>query len=300
MRPQPSFGRHTVLAVVGAIALTGCTDLSAVQNISQGLRTASSSWTDVHGEFAASCERRTEVAFVETGGCTGEELASEGLASANKVLFSYFTALKDVSAEQSFSVQDGLTDLTTSVGAIPGVSEAEVKAVSGLAGTIMRLALRSRREKTLRLLIDEGGNDAVHVIELLERTVPSRLGLSLDMERTQLTSSFVGYVYQNGSQVRPADKLCEDGPRVRDFQDRGTSYLLAMEYCDRLGAVDARDAALEDYSKSLASAKASLTELMSSNARLGAKDLAQDLYANGKDLADAVGKVETAFAGGDK
>lgn len=148
---------------LSAVLLAGCTNLGAVADISGRLTQASTVWDEVGGDFARSCERERTLNPMIVD-CEAEKRASAGLAAANAVLTDYFEALGAAANESSFTVEPGLEQAAASVGSIPGVDGAQVKAVAGLFGLLARLATESVRERTLRELIGEGGPAAQTVV----------------------------------------------------------------------------------------------------------------------------------------
>jgi hypothetical protein len=290
---------RVALALPLILALGGCTDLAAVSMLSTKLVTASASWDAVGGELKASCERQQQFNPALTS-CDTEAAASAGLVALNTVLTQYFTALGDAANTKSFTVQPGIDALAKSAGAIPGINAAEVSATSGLASLLIRLGTEAAREKTLRALIDEGAPLSKQLLTALDRTVPQSLQTALGAERDQMTAAFAIYIQQGGDRMGtdPA-AMCAKGPRAADFH-AGANFMLALEYCQRVGALQAKLDSVGAYRKSLASAQAALDELASSKTQLGAQALITKLGQIGKDLDTNIKAVAKAFGGGAK
>jgi hypothetical protein len=292
--------RSAPLAICAA--LSGCTDLAAVRSISSQLQGATASWNDVSGEFLNSCQREQRL-NPALSDCAVEKQASDGLVAMNNLLADYFKTLGLAAADSSFSIQQGITDASTSAAKIPGISATQVAAVSGLFGTLSALVGRALREKVLRDLIDNGAPHARTVVGALDTLVVENLRTRLASERTQLGSIFFAKILlaQSQSQESAAersavagsmDDLCK-GTTATALS--GTRYLLALEYCRRTDILDKRVAALEDYRNSLATADKALVALQSNKTKLKGKALFGELFAVGQDLAEKITAVRDAF-----
>lgn len=273
-------------------ALPGCTDLRAVGDISLRLKAASASWNDVGNEITASCERERTI-NPALSDCDLENKASSGLAGANAVLANYFRALGDAANESNFTIQPGLDSTTTSVANIPGINQDQVKAASGIFSLLAHLTTEKLRENTLRDLISHGAPPTQIVVRGLDDLVVPRLTRRLDTEKFQLTAQFSRWIGAQGDRVGPDPSSFCSGSGAAQFS--GTGYLLVLEYCRRLGVIDARAKALLDYQTSLHQADQALAELQSSKTKLKSKALAQQLYKVGVDLDTKVAAVRKAF-----
>lgn len=275
-----------------ALALSSCTSLDAVRDISTRLSSASGAWNDVGGDIYASCQRESGVNPVLVD-CNLEKDASTGVAGANAVLANYFKALMDTANESNFTIQPGLDQASAFAAKIPGINADQVKAVSGLFGLLTKLATGALREATLRRLIEDGGPSAQTVVRGMDGLVVPRLARELDTERFQLTGQFGRLILAQKDPVGPDPMALCSGPAASKFS--GTGYLLTLEYCRRLALLDKRVKALSDYQASLGAADKALTELQSSKTKLTTKDLAQRLYEIGADLDEKIGAVRKAF-----
>ena len=282
-----------IAIAASVLALAGCTDLSAVRDISSRLTVASKNWNDVSGDIAASCEReRTLNPFLTD--CVEQVKASTGLVAADDVLGGYFKALSSAATESNFSLQPGLDAATGSVSGIPGIDQGQVKAVSGLIGLLVKLAAEKMREDTLKELIGDGAPAAQQILDgLLRQIVVPRLRSRLDAEQSNLSGYFVTAIGRLGDPVGLDLPAVCSGSLASKFSSSG--FLLTREYCKRLAVLTVRRSALEDYDASLASASTALTELQSSKTKLKAKALAQKLYAIGTELDEKVAAVRKAF-----
>ncbi len=281
-----------LLTGVCALALSACTSLSAVSDVSTRLKSASATWNDVGSEFAASCKREATL-NPALADCALEREASSGLAAANGVLGNYFAALANAANEANFTVKPGLDAAASSVAKIPEINADQVTAVSGLVGLLVNLATNAMRERTLHDLIERGGPAAQTIVRGMDSLVVPRLGRRLDTERLQLSGQFGRLILAQRDRAGPDPSALCTGPSASRFS--GTGFLLTLEYCRRLAVLDERAKALADYQASLVVADKALTELQSSKSRLKAKDLAQRLYAIGSDLDDKVSAVRKAF-----
>lgn len=274
------------------LVLAGCTDLAAVRDISSRLTVASNDWNDVGRDIAGSCQRELTLNPMIKD-CELAQTASKGLVDADEVLHDYFKALMAAATETNFTVQPGLDKATTSVAAIPGIDKAQVTAVSGLVGLLVRLSLEKMREDTLRALIGEGGPAAQTVVEGFSQLVVPSLKSRLGSEKVQLTGYFARAILTQGDRVGSDPEALCSGSAASKFS--GTGLLLTLEYCERLAIVQKREKALDDYDASLKAASKALAELQSSKTDLKAKALAQKLYAIGSELDDKVAAVRKAF-----
>lgn len=284
--------KHIAIAA-SVLALAGCTDLTAVRDISSRLTVASKNWNDVSGDIAGSCERELTLnpRLID---CVNEVKASAGLVAANGVLGSFFEALFSAATESNFSVQPGLDAATDSVSAIPGIDQGQVTAVSGLIGLLVKLAAEKMREDTLKGLIGDGAPPAQQILDgLLRKIVVPRLKSRLDAEQSNVSSYFVTAISLSGDSIGPDLPAICSGSVASKFSSSG--FLLTLEYCKRTAVLTERRRALEDYDSSLASASKALTELQSSKTKLKAKALAQKLYAIGTELDEKVAAVRKAF-----
>jgi len=276
-----------------ATLVSGCADMSAVRDISARLTKATSSWNDVGNEIAGSCLRETSLNPMLSS-CEAERRSTEGVVAANKVLNAYFKALTDAANDSNFTIQPGLEAATKSIAAIPDIKKERVDAVSGLIGFLAQLATGAMREDVLRQLIDRGAPNAKSVIDGLDEVLGLPLLGRLDTEKTYLTAIYVKQIRDQKDNVEgaPAD-LCK-GSKAAGFS--GAGFLLAQDYCRRLGVIEAREKAVADYQGSLKDASAALTELQSSKAKLKSKNLAKQLYKIGSDLDDKIDAIDKAFS----
>lgn len=277
---------------VCVIALAGCTDLTAVRDISSLLTVASSDWNDVGRDIAGSCQRELAI-NPGLNDCDLEMKASEGLVATNDVLRDYFKALTAAATETNFTVQPGLDKLAGSVAAIPEINKEHVTAVSGLIGVLAKLAVERMREDMLQVLIGDGGPNAQMVVVGLSQLVVPTLRSRLGNEKTQLTAFFATGVFRQGDPVGSAPEALCSGSAASKFS--ATGFLLTQEYCNRLAILNKRRKALDDYDASLTAASKALTELHSSKTELKAKALAQKLYGIGSELDEKVTAIRKAF-----
>lgn len=278
---------------VCAALLAGCTDLSAVREISSDLTKASSAWDDVAADLRGSCQREILLnPDIET--CERAQKASEGVIAANKVLGAYFTALANLANDDSFSIQTGLDTATTSVSKIRDIDTDQVEAVSGLFGLLVDLAATHMQQEALSIAIEHGAPNATTIIEAMDKIVATPLQQRLQSEKTHMAALYTAKIRQQGDPVNAApDSLC-NASTASTFS--GTGFLLVKDYCSHQLVIEAREKALAAYRASLADATEALTALTSSKADLDARDLAKQLFKIGFDLNDKISAVEKAFA----
>lgn len=284
--------KRMVIAVC-IFALEGCSDLSAVRDISSRLTSASNNWNDVSEDLAGSCQRERTI-NPKLQDCDNEIKASNGLVAADAVLGNYFKALTAAATETNYTVQPGLDKITDSVKAIPNVKKDQVTAVSGLVGLLVNFVTEKMREDTLRELIGDGAPKAQLVVNgLLSQVLVPDLKSRLGTERDHLTGYFAIAIGNMKDDVGSnPESLCSSSGAAL-FS--ATGFLLAQEYCSRLAGLEMRQKALDDYDDSLKAASKALTELQSSKAQLSAKALAQKLYVIGNDLDEKTAAVRKAF-----
>ncbi|MFL6844117.1 MAG: hypothetical protein ACJ8ER_04470 [Allosphingosinicella sp.] len=278
------------------ILMTGCTDLAAVNSVSTQMLDASQGWNPVAGEFQASCLRSNQFRDPPVS-CETAERTSAGLQAANAILVAYFGALKKASADQAFSVDEGLATLSGSVAGIPGVDSGKVTAVSGLARFLIGLATDRVQEKTVRLLIAEAPA-ARAALDIEGDTVARGLGERLDAEEIQLGSTFRVYLQAERAQLGDPAAVCAAGPRSAEFRS-GPAFLVALEYCRRAQVLAEKRAALDNYAKAVATTRTALGELEGNKSRLKAKALATRLYKLADELNTNVKAVRDAFEKGE-
>lgn len=281
-----------IVLFIAALALSGCTNLAAVRDVSAQLSGAAQTWDAVGGELADSCRREQQI-NPALGDCALEAQASAGLVSANAVLANYFQALTDAANESNFTIQPGLDQASASFANVPGVRADQVQAVSGLFSLLAIVANQALREEVLRGLIDRGGSDARTVVQGLDALVGPRLERRLDTERTQLAGQFGRLILAQGDPVgTDVEALCS-GSNAAAFS--GPGFLLTLEYCRRLSTLKTRLQALADYRASLADADQALATLQSSKTALKTPALARRLYDIGSALQRSVAAVRKAF-----
>lgn len=282
-----------IVMSVCVLALAGCTDLSAVRDISSRLTMASNNWNDVSGDIAGSCQREMAINPM-IDNCELETKASKGLVATDNLLGHYFKALMAAATETNFTVQPGLDKVTQSVAAVPGINQGQVEAVSGIVGLLVKLAVEKMREDTLRELIGDGGPAAQKIVdEVLSEIVVPRLRSRMNSERANLDQYFVIALGQQRVQVGSSLEALCSGSSASNFN--ATGFLLAQEYCRRFAILNKRQKALDAYDASLKLASQALRELQSSKAHLDAKGLAQKLYAIGSELDEKIDAVRKAF-----
>jgi len=280
-----------VSALLFPALLCGCTDLDAVGKISSQLVSASGSWDGVSADIAGSCVRQQSL-NPDVGDCSSEKAAANGMAGANAILQSYFTALGDSANGSNFSIQPGLDSAAGSVAGIPGINAGQVQAAAGLVGLLAKVATEAMREATLRDLIAHAP-EARSLIAGIQMPLGPRLARQLDAERSLLGAHYGRLILAQGDRVADLAALCS-GPGAARFS--GTGFLLAEDYCRRVATVDQREAALADYRASLADADRTLGELQSSKSRLKGKALARRLFSIGVDLDAKITALHKAFA----
>lgn len=287
-----------IASAMSVVALvSGCTNLQAVNTAAGQLATAASSWNSVANEFQASCARSNQVSDVVSD-CSEEKQATTTLEAANKILSDYFTALQQTSNStgSSFSVDSGISALSSSVKPFPGVDATKLSAVTNLATYLADAATKGLQERTIDSLISDGAPKAIAAIDILSTNVVRELQRILNNEKINTSATFVSYISQ--SQSSGADKVrnmdCTLGFSSHDF-DSGIAYLLAQAYCSRIVALSTKLSALDDYKKSLDTAKTALMSLESGKDNLGAKDIAQQLISEASSLNDDIATINKAF-----
>ena len=288
---------HRVAIIsVFALAGAGCTNLSAVSDLSLTLSEASETWDDVAQDVVGSCERRIVLSSTTTD-CGIEQRATDGLVAANAVLDEYFEALGAAANESNFNLDGGLGDVAGAVGNIPGVDSAQVEAASGLVQLLTSSATDRLRERTLRDLIEQGGPPAQDIVGMMDGLLADRLVRLLDDEQRTLDTAFTLWLnndrFANTGGIRA---YCAE-PKAGFFPDTadGTNYLMVEAYCNRAGTIAERREAIAEYRESLVTAREALTELQSSRTKLKGTALAARLFAIGSDLRKQVGAVQKAF-----
>jgi len=273
--------------------VAGCANLQEVNTTAGQLVTATASWNAIADDFQASCVRRNQVSDVASD-CGNEKLATTSLEAANKILSAYFTALQQASASGTFSVDSGLSKLSSSVQAVPGVSASQVQAASGLATFLADAATQAIQERTLNRLISEGAPKAIAVIDSMSDEVIPQLNSSYAREASQDLAEFSSYINQSGEQANLNSTMCATGVTTHGL-NTGISYLLAQAYCERIDALSTKQTALNNYKTSLATAKATLENLQSGKDDLGAKSVAQQLVSETSSLKSDIEKINKAF-----
>jgi septal ring factor EnvC (AmiA/AmiB activator) len=271
----------------------GCTNLQEVNTTAGQLVTATTSWNAVADDFQASCVRRNEVSDVASD-CGNEKLATTSLEAANKILSAYFTALQQASASGTFSIDPGLSKLSSSVQAVPGMSATQVQAASGLATFLADTATLAIQQRTLDHLISQGAPKAIAVIDAMSDEVIPQLKSSYEREASQNLAAFSSYINQSGEQANLNSAMCATGVTTHGL-NTGIAYLLAQAYCERIDALSAKQTALENYKTSLATAKTTLENLQSGKDNLGAKSVAQQLVSETSSLKSDIEKINKAF-----
>jgi hypothetical protein len=279
------------LSVLALVA--GCTNLQAVNTTAGQLVTAASSWDSVAEEFEASCARRNQVSDAASD-CSSEKQATAGLEAADQILSAYFTALQQASNGSNFSVDSGISQLSSKVQAIPGVNASQVQAVSSLASFLASVATRALEERTLNLLISDGAPKAQAAIDVMSDVVVRELRRVFERERGQTLTAFSSYIQQSGAAADLRQIDCSSALLTHDFPT-GTAYLLAQAYCSKIALLSTKISALDNYKNSLATAKAALQDLRSGKDNLGAKAIAQQLISAASSLKNDIGKINKAF-----
>jgi hypothetical protein len=277
---------------IAFLLLTGCADLSAVSDISQKLKDASSAWGEVGAELSASCKRESKLNS-GLANCSLPIAASAGLAQMNEVLSGYFQALADVAAEKNFTAKPGLDKATAAVAKIPDIDAGQVNAVSGVIALLVKLANRGAREKTMQDLIDHGAPPVRKIIGGLDSLLAARLIKQLGTERTQLSNQFSTWIGNERVDLDENPEAVCSGSTASTFT--GTGYLLSLEYCRQLDVIKARIKAVESYRDSLKKADAAIAELQAAETRLNTKELAKNLYSIGSEIHDDIAAIRKAF-----
>lgn len=281
------------ILAVSTLALSGCTSLEAVRDISSELTSASSSWKAAGNELYESCKRRYAINDAISS-CATSKASSQGLAAATEVLRTYFATLGAAANESNFTIDPGLVALGGAVSGIEGVEETQVKAVTGLAKALSNLALNAKREQVIRDLIDGEGDRVLIVINsLLKDHVAEILKDQLSTERSALLLFYDGKLEQAGLEAgRDLRLICED----RLPSDRpALEFLIVQEFCERDALVQKRQKALDAYETSLDKAAEAMRDLQSNKAKLSGEGLARRLYAIGNELKTSADNVRAAF-----
>lgn len=275
------------------VLAVGCANLLDVNTTAGELVTATASWNAVADDFHASCVRRNQVSNVASD-CANEKKATDSLEAANKILSAYFSALQQASTSGAFSVDAGLSKLSSSVQGAPGVSASQVQAVSGLATFLADAASQTIQERTLDRLISQGAPKAIAVIDMMSEEVIPQLNSLYEREASQDLAAFSSYINQSGEQANLNPTMCATGLTTHGLST-GTSYLLAQAYCARIDALSTKQTALNSYKASLMTAKTTLENLRSGKDNLGAKSIAQQLASEMSSLKSDIEKINKAF-----
>lgn len=287
------------LLPAGFVLLAGCTNLSAVESASTELVEAGRSWDDVAREVEASCLRLDRVSQAAQD-CTESAGATRGLLAANSVLIAYFAALRDSAASGSFDLSTPLAGAVEAAAAVPGAPADQIQAVGSLAGLLADLATKGLRERTIKRLVNDGGDPARRVIALLAGSVPVNLRARLEQERRQQASLYLDLIGPRATALIGADpaRFCATPPRLRDAgPNGGQPLLLTVDFCERQTALDARLAAVEEYRRSLELADQTIAALQAGKMRLSAKETVRELIALRTRLDASLDGIRSAFNG---
>jgi hypothetical protein len=282
-----------VSALSALMLIDGCTNLTAVNTTAGQLVAAASSWDSVADEFEASCARRNQVSDVPSD-CSNEKKAAQGLESSDKILSTFFTALEQSSNGSNFSVDPGISSLSSSLQAIPGINANQVDAVSGVASFLADMSTKGMEERTLNKLITDGAPKAEAAIDVMSEFVVPQLTKILNREKQQTLTTFNSYIQQSGVSIDLKKMDCNAGLSTSNFAT-GTAFLLGQAYCAKIITVMMKLSALDNYKKSLATAKSSLKNLENGKDKLGAKTIVQQLISETSSLKGDIDKINKAF-----
>lgn len=280
---------------ISVLSLSACASLEAVSKTSTNLTTASKNWENVGNEVLATCERSKQIEPVTR--CERSKTASEAVQAVNTVLKRYFEVMGEATNEKSFTIEAGVGSAASSIGEIPGIDEAKVKAASGLFSTLSKWATASLREKTLQSLIEEGGENAKTLINGLDQAVSAPLLDNLNEEEKNLASRFGSwFINMNVQTPIPLSNMCLPDKAIQfDRNNGGQAYLLVQEYCRSQKIIEDRKKAVNEYQKSLQSAQKALSELQNSSSSLSSDSLAETLEPINKDIGDSIKSLEEIF-----
>jgi hypothetical protein len=285
-------GSRIGFALGAGIVVAGCANLAAVNSASGDLLEAADSWNAVASEFQASCARRN-LMQTNPSDCANERRASASLKSADKVLAAYFKALQQASTTGNFSVDPGISDLTSAVEGLPGASAARLDAVSGLVSFLAGLATRGIEERTIKRLVGEGAPMAIAVLDVLVETAAPELNNRYADERRAIKLAFASYVQNSGTTVDWNALDCAH-LSVRGLET-GTAFLLAQAYCVKIQALELKSSALTNYEGSLQNAKQTLKSLEDGKDQLDAQAIAKQLGSNASALKKDLEAIKRAF-----
>ncbi|MES2339737.1 MAG: hypothetical protein V4537_16715 [Pseudomonadota bacterium] len=261
---------------------------------------AAGTWNGVARQSQVACRRFIALGD-GTGDCATEDRAADALVAVNDRVARYFATLAAVAVDENYSISGGAENLSGAVAQIPGVNADDVAAVGELATAFANLMLQHKRERSMRRLIERGGQPAQRVIAMMRRVaVPSFAG-NLDSEAQRIDQALIDTIPDPMKRLGPDRRAwCDSPPRLSSFGRDRTAFLMALELCRRHREVRGDQAAVAAYDASLASAAEALGQLQSGAARLGKVETARLLYQRARDLQDKIDAVRARRTKGDE
>jgi|GEM_PF-6275795 len=199
-------------------ALTGCrqnVDLSAVQALAQEVGSSSDSFAMLANDFYGSCVRqynwrwsaalsRAKIEPISQA-CAASQNASQQWQDANLIVIEYVQALGSLAGGGDSQTDFGIPGLVQSINGVTnsGLNQAQTKAISDAATSIVTDIFNIRRRNELATYIPQANTHISNLIDTLEQIARTNYGLQLDLEQESIDHFFVAVVAPPGAAPQP-------------------------------------------------------------------------------------------------
>jgi hypothetical protein len=268
-------------ALIGLLLLafcTACADLSAISKFADAAKTASTGYSDIAKDFAASAARRAH--YEDKTGTTDEESKYKALEpdllAAEKPLNDYVAALAAIAT-------DSTTSRDTSIGATQsglvkiGMSSDQATAATGLAGKVVDALTAGYRSNKAGKIIKECNPLLQDYLKGLEHIVGTDYAQLLTAEQIAAEGYYDGLLHEYGNK----EPLAAVSIRVLRQTD--------------LDAIAKKQDAAKAYLKILADIGDAHQKLYDSEEHTSAKALAKLIEPYVKDIATQSVQVAKAY-----
>ncbi|MBA3765896.1 MAG: hypothetical protein H0W99_02695 [Acidobacteria bacterium] len=316
--------RSVALALVLLLALvnSACVDLAAIQKFTASATEIGKRFPNLANDLSASCKRQhiyQEVRAAQfqpdrlraithpdpdseemtklDGQCKQFTEQQKRLIEANAVLINYLATMGDLAADDLTSYDKGLEGLGSSFTKGNIFNDAEVSAVQGLVGFLLKAASEGYRRKKLKSALEDQNSHIQTLTKALRRLVAQNYILQLQNERDEMrnyysTSILLYRDYMRQLVARTAEERAQQGQLV---QDPLPIIQVKRLWDDEETEIAKKIEAANAYAKALDSIAEGHQKLYESRNNLGSKEVVRTALTYAKTIQSVVEDFRKAF-----
>lgn len=284
--PPRSKRTSIIFLTLGALLFVGCTNLDEVARFSSLADSASSSLTEIIGDFKGTCLRSNALAPRDAGGnsthqrdCAIYDTITPDLQSAQDVLTDYLKALGKLAADNDPGYSkslDALGGQFQDAGLAKDQTDA-AKAASSLAKKVADAALNGYRRKEISKLVSTSNDDVQTLTHALSDIVARDYAIMLSNEAGDLRD-----YYQT--------------PIMNDQGKNPLAVILIRKQWDEeSSALQKRIDGANAYGKLMKSIADANQKITDQKNKIGSKDLIKIIGPDLSDMSQALSTLRQSF-----